>query len=114
MEHKEYKKRNKGGRPKKGATEKLSYRISVKMVAADYFRLLTRAHEAGVSPSEYMRECYRNGHVKEDCQRNTPDTSANSAAWRTISTSLRTRRTPEASMTHGGTVRWRWHGFTNS
>ena len=65
MEHKEYRKRNKGGRPKKGAAEKLSYRISVKMVAAEYFRLLTRAHEAGVSPSEYMRECYRNGHVKE-------------------------------------------------
>ena len=65
MEHKEYRKRNKSGRPKKGATEKLSYRISVKMVAADYFRLLTRAHEAGVSPSEYMRECYRNGNVQE-------------------------------------------------
>ena len=48
MEHKEYKKRNKGGRPKKETAEKLSYRIGVKMAAADYFRLLTRAHEAGV------------------------------------------------------------------
>lgn len=47
------------------ATEKLKYRIAVKMTAADYFRLLTRSHEAGVSPSEYMRECFRNGHVKE-------------------------------------------------
>lgn len=65
MEHKEYKKRNKGGRPKKETAEKLSYRIGVKMAAADYFHLLTRAHEAGVSPSEYMRECFRNGHVKE-------------------------------------------------
>ncbi|WP_214133130.1 MobC family plasmid mobilization relaxosome protein [Phocaeicola vulgatus] len=46
-------------------TEKLKYRIAVKMTAADYFRLLTRSHEAGVSPSEYMRECFRNGHVKE-------------------------------------------------
>lgn len=54
-----------GGRPKKEATEKLKYRIAVKMTAADYFRLLTRSHEAGVSPSEYMRECFRNGHVKE-------------------------------------------------
>ena len=35
--------RNKGGRPKKGATERLSYRIGVKMAAADYFRLLTQA-----------------------------------------------------------------------
>ncbi len=47
------------------ATEKLKYRIAVKMTAADYFRLLTRSHGAGVSPSEYMRECFRNGHVKE-------------------------------------------------
>ena len=41
MEHKEDKKRNKGGRPKKETAEKLSYRIGVKMAAADYFRLLT-------------------------------------------------------------------------
>ena len=65
MEHKEDKKRNKGGRPKKGATEKLKYRVAVKLATADYYRLLTRAHEAGVSPSEYMRECFRNGHVNE-------------------------------------------------
>ncbi|WP_287565775.1 MobC family plasmid mobilization relaxosome protein [Parabacteroides sp.] len=62
MEHKE---RNKGGRPKKGVTDKLKYRVSVKMAAADYFRLLTQAHDAGTSPSEYMRECFRNGYVKE-------------------------------------------------
>lgn len=61
----EYKKRNKGGRPKKETAEKLSYRINVKMAAADYFRLLTRAHDAGTSPSEFMRECFRNGHVRE-------------------------------------------------
>ena len=39
--------------------------IGVKLTAADYFRLLTTAHKAGTSPSEYMRECFRNGHVKE-------------------------------------------------
>ncbi len=65
MEHKEDKRRNKGGRPKKGATDKMTYRVAVKMAAADYFRLLTRAYEAGVSPSEYMRECFQNGYVKE-------------------------------------------------
>lgn len=64
MENKEDKKRNKGGRPKKGTAEKLEYRVVVKLAAADYFRLLTRAHDAGVSRSEYMRECFRNGHVK--------------------------------------------------
>jgi len=58
-------KRNKGGRPKKVATERMIYRVAVKMAAADYFRLLTRAYEAGVSPSGYMRECFQNGHVKE-------------------------------------------------
>ena len=64
MDKKEDKKHNKGGRPKKGATEKLTYRVAVKLAAADYFRLMTRAYEAGVSSSEYMRECFRNGHVK--------------------------------------------------
>ena len=82
------KERNKGGRPKKEATEKLKYRVAVKMATADYYRLLTRAHEAGVSPSEYMRGCFRNGHVKE--------------------------RLSEASTMNGGTARWQWQGFTNS
>ena len=36
-----------GGRPTRGATEKLNYRIGVKMAAADYLRLLTLAHDAG-------------------------------------------------------------------
>lgn len=65
MEYKEYKKRNKGGRPKKETAERMDYRIGVKLTAADYFRLLTTAHKAGISPSGYMRECFRNGHVKE-------------------------------------------------
>lgn len=41
MQHKEDKRRNKGGCPKKGATEKMTYRVAVKMTVADYFRLLT-------------------------------------------------------------------------
>ena len=108
---KEHKERNKGGRPKKEATEKLKYRIAVKMTAADYFRLLTRSHEAGVSPSEYMRECFRNGHVKE--RLSEEHAGYNSAAWLTISTSLRVRQTPEASTMNGGTARWQWQGFMN-
>ncbi len=56
---------NKGGRPRKEETEKLKYRVAVKMATPDYFRLLTQAHKTGISPSEYMRECFRNGHVKE-------------------------------------------------
>ena len=39
MEHnKENKERNKGGRPKKEAPEKLKYRVAVKMATADYYR----------------------------------------------------------------------------
>lgn len=59
------KERNKGGRPKKEMAERMNYCIRVKLAAAYYFRLLTQAHNAGVSPTEYMRRCFRNGHVKE-------------------------------------------------
>ena len=59
------KERSRGGRPRKATTEKLKYRVAVKVATPDYFRLLTQAHKAGMSPSEYMRECFRNGHVKE-------------------------------------------------
>ena len=38
---------NKGGRPRKEETEKLKYRVAVKMATPDYFRLLTQAHKAG-------------------------------------------------------------------
>ena len=110
---KEHKERNKGGRPKKEATEKLKYRIAVKMTAADYFRLLTRSHEAGVSPSEYMRECFRNGHVKERLSEEHAGYIRQLWAWLTISTSLRVRQTPEASTMNGGTARWQWQGFMN-
>ena len=54
MEHKGH---NKGGRPKKETAEKLSYRIGVKMAAADYFRLLTRAYEAAGGFSEARWDC---------------------------------------------------------
>lgn len=69
----EQKERNKGGRPKKKATEKLKYRVAVRLATADYYLLLTRAHKAGVSPGEYMRECFRNGYVKERLSREHAD-----------------------------------------
>lgn len=43
------KEKKKGGSPTEGATEKLKYRITLKMATADYFDLLTRARNAGVS-----------------------------------------------------------------
>ena len=59
------KEKKKGGRPPKGATEKLKYRITLKMATADYFALQSKARSTGVSASEYLRGCFQNGYVKE-------------------------------------------------
>ena len=56
---------NKGGRPVKGVTEKLKYRITVKMATEDYYLLKSKAKSAGVSASEFIRGCVTNGGVKE-------------------------------------------------
>ena len=55
----------KGGRPVKGAAEKLKYRITVKMATEDYYLLKSKAKSAGVSASEFIRSCIKNGGVKE-------------------------------------------------
>ena len=47
--------RNKGGRPKKGAADKLKYRLTVKMATSDYY----------TSSGEFLRGCMRDGQVKE-------------------------------------------------
>lgn len=51
--------------PSKGAAEKLKYRITVKMATEDYYLLKSKAKSAGISPSEFVRGCIRNGEVKE-------------------------------------------------
>ncbi len=56
---------NKGGRPVKGAAEKLKYRITVKMATEDYYLLRSKAKSAGVSASEFVRGCITEGGVKE-------------------------------------------------
>lgn len=56
---------NKGGRPIKSVTEKLKYRITVKMATEDYYLLKSKAKSAGVSSSEFIRGCITNGGVKE-------------------------------------------------
>lgn len=55
----------KGGRPVKGAAEKLKYRITVKMATEDYYLLKSKAKSAGVSASEFICSCIKNGGVKE-------------------------------------------------
>lgn len=57
--------RNKSGRPKKAATEKLKYRTTVKMATEDYYLLKSKARAAGVSASEFIRGCIREGGVRE-------------------------------------------------
>lgn len=59
------KKKNKGGRPVKGAAEKLKYRITVKMATEDYYLLKSKAKSAGVSASEFIRGCITEGDVRE-------------------------------------------------
>ena len=46
--------RNKGGRPKKGAADKLKYRLTVKMATSDYYTLKGKARNAGVSAGEFL------------------------------------------------------------
>lgn len=58
-------KRNKGGRSKKGAADKLKYRLTVKMATSDYYTLKGKARSAGVSAGEFLRGCMRDGVVKE-------------------------------------------------
>ena len=57
--------RNKGGRPKKGAADKLKYRLTVKMATSDYYTLKGKARSAGISAGEFLRRCMKDGQVKE-------------------------------------------------
>ena len=66
MEQKrKFDRRNKGGRPKKEAADKLKYRLTVKMATSDYYTLKGKARSAGISAGEFLRECMRSCHVKE-------------------------------------------------
>ena len=56
MEHKrKINNKNKGGRPKKGAADKLKYRLTVKMATSDYYTLKGKARSAGISAGEFLR-----------------------------------------------------------
>ena len=57
--------RTTGGRPKKGAADKLKYRLTVKMATSDYYTLKGKARSAGMSAGEFLRGCMRDGQVKE-------------------------------------------------
>ena len=56
---------NKGGRPVKGTTEKLKYRITVKMATEDYYLLKSKAKSAGRFCQRVHSWCVTEGGVKE-------------------------------------------------
>lgn len=66
---------NKGGRPPKSTTDKLKYRVTVKLATPDYYTLKSRARSAGISASEYLRECFVKDMSDKDLQRNIPTIS---------------------------------------
>ena len=59
------KRNNKGGRPVKGAAEKLKYRVTVKMATENYYLLKSKAKSAEVSASEFIRGCISEDSVRE-------------------------------------------------
>jgi hypothetical protein len=58
--------KNKGGRPVLGATEKKEYTLPhVKLSITDYFIVKARAKQAGISLTEFQRQCILMGQVVE-------------------------------------------------
>ena len=49
------KNRNVNGRPKKSATEKKSYKVTVKLATAEYYSLKSKAKEASDTISNFIR-----------------------------------------------------------
>lgn len=56
---------NKGGRPKKELGKKKTYRINMKLETGEYYSLLAKVKKAGVTISDFVRSCLKNGYVKE-------------------------------------------------
>ena len=55
----------KGGRPTKIASEKMKYKVTIKMATEDFYTYKSLALKAGIGLSEYIRECLKKGYVKE-------------------------------------------------
>ena len=56
--------KNKGGRPKKGLSEKLKYPVRFKLCTKDYYDLKTKATDAGMKIPEFARKATINGQIK--------------------------------------------------
>jgi hypothetical protein len=61
---------NKGGRPKKSAVEKRTYRVNIKMSTEEYYTCKAQSLDVGVTLSEYVRLAISNSKIN---QRLTPE-----------------------------------------
>ena len=59
------KNRNVNGRPKKSATEKKSYKVTVKLATAEYYSLKSKAKEASDTISNFIRNAILRSEVKQ-------------------------------------------------
>ena len=59
------KNRNNDGRPKLSTTEKKGYKVTVKFATVEYYSLKTRAKEAGMTISSFVREALQGCEVKQ-------------------------------------------------
>ncbi len=59
------KNRNINGRPAKKPSEKMGYKITVKMATEEYYSLKAKAGLAGINRSEFIRQCIRSSVVKQ-------------------------------------------------
>ncbi|KAA6329537.1 hypothetical protein EZS27_021659 [termite gut metagenome] len=57
--------KNKNGRPTKEAAEKKGYKVTLKMATEEYYSLKSKARLAGITRSEYIRNCIQSSVVKE-------------------------------------------------
>lgn len=54
---------NKGGRPKLGLSEVKKYRLSIRIAAADYYRIKSMVAESGLSQNEILRKLIENTDI---------------------------------------------------
>jgi hypothetical protein len=81
---------NKGGRPQKPGGEKMKYKVSVKMSTLEYYTLKSKAKEAGITRSEFIRGSIMNTTV---VQRVTPELNAEIRKLSGISNPVKTTAT---------------------
>ena len=56
---------NRNGRPTKSAAEKKGYMVSLKMATEEYFALKSKARQAGITLSEYIRNVVKKSEVRQ-------------------------------------------------